>query len=357
MAIVYYITSHGLGHAVRSLAIVNRIPPDREVVLRTLVPCQFLDQELRRTVRHEPAAFDCGVVQRDALHADIDATLKRAAEIQRDHRSRLHDEAAFLRDINARLVVCDAPSLPLVAADRTGIPSLLVANFTWADIYRPYVETRPDFGWLIDELSREYAHATLCLRLPFSGEMSDPPRQRPTPAVVRPIEPIRDELAREHGLDLSVAWVLIYLGQGDMGFRWDRLARLPGYQFLALGTPGQTNPPAPVVTIDARRFPGQNVVAACDVVLAKPGYGIATDCVAASTPLIYCPRDDFAEYPPMRRELDAWGAGIRLELEQFLRGDLAKPLEKALLIRPALAPPVNGIDTVLAAIDEFGGAN
>src|SRR5208337_641413 len=43
-----------------------------------------------------------------------------------------------LRDERVAALLCDAPAVPLVAARRAGIPGLLLANFTWADIYAPY---------------------------------------------------------------------------------------------------------------------------------------------------------------------------------------------------------------------------
>jgi len=40
----------------------------------------------------------------------------------------------------------------------------------------------------------------------------------------------------------------------------------------------------------------QDAVAAADVVISKPGYGIVSECVANGTPLLYTSRGRFVEY-------------------------------------------------------------
>jgi len=40
-----------------------------------------------------------------------------------------------------------------------------------------------------------------------------------------------------------------------------------------------------------------DVVAACEAVITKPGYGIVSDCLAHGTPIIYTDRGPFPEYP------------------------------------------------------------
>jgi L-arabinokinase len=43
----------------------------------------------------------------------------------------------------------------------------------------------------------------------------------------------------------------------------------------------------------------EDLVAAVDVVVSKPGYGIVSECVANGTPLLYTSRGRFAEYEVM----------------------------------------------------------
>ena len=43
-------------------------------------------------------------------------------------------------------------------------------------------------------------------------------------------------------------------------------------------------------------FRYEDLVAAVDVVVTKPGYGIIAECIAAGTPMLYTSRGDFREY-------------------------------------------------------------
>ena len=47
----------------------------------------------------------------------------------------------------------------------------------------------------------------------------------------------------------------------------------------------------------------EDIVAAADVVVSKPGYGIVSECAAHRTPLLYTSRGRFAEYDVMVTEM------------------------------------------------------
>jgi hypothetical protein len=334
MAIVYHITSHGFGHAVRSAAVVNEIPPDVPVLVRTMVPRSILEQEIHRPFDLQEVRFDCGAVQLDALVVDQRATLETYAQIDAENQGRLAQEAAFLKHVGARLVVSDVASFPFRIAKTAGLPSVAIGNFTWAGIYEPYLFHEPEFAGLVDRLRAEYALADMCVRLPFAMSMKEFPRRINAPLVCRPVTPIRERLAREYGLDASLRWVQLYVGHGPSEFDMQRLGSIPGTVFLQLGTVAREGP---AVQIDPRTFAGQDVASACDAVLAKPGYGIAADCVAGGTPLIYCSRDDFAEFFVLDEELRQWGLGVCIAPDEFLTGDLRPALQQAFAF-PKRAP-------------------
>ena len=327
MALCWYISAHGLGHAVRSVAILNALPADIPVIVRSAVAEKMLRQEIRRPITFEPARFDCGALQGSDFRVDADSTLRTYAEVHRRNGEVLDSEVSFLRSHGVRLVVGDVPSFAFRVARAAGLPGIAIANFTWADIYAPHVAERPEYAALLAAIRDEYGMATLCLRLGASLEMPVFARQRDIGFTCRPVAPIRSELADAYGLDPARRWVQIYVGQWETGFDWDRLARVPNAEFLCLG-----QAPAGVTTVkgvDARRFPGQDVAAACDVVLAKAGYGIVADCIGGDTPLIYTTRDDFAEFPALDRDLRDWGRAICLDEATFLAGDLAPWIDQA----------------------------
>lgn len=355
MAIVYYVTSHGLGHAVRSSAVIDAIPEHIPVIVRSTVASSLFEREIRRPYRLEPASFDCGVIQEDCFVLQPKITLERYAGIHSRNRDHLFDEVRFLENNDARLVVSDVPSFPLLAADTASIPAVAITNFTWKSIYEPYVVLYHEYLPLLEAMTAEYGLAKLLLKLPGAVPMPEFHHQRDLPLVGRRGQPIRERLAREFSLNPEQRWLFVYLGEWPSAFDGSRLTRLPNTTCISLGT----SPPAgiPSIAIDPRRFGAKDVLASCDLVLAKPGYGIFADCIINDRPLVYTPRQDFVEYAALHRDLQAWGRALCLDADQFLSGNLAPALDAALQL-PQLHPfPTNGASIagqLLASIHDNG---
>src|SRR5688572_19570159 len=103
--IVYYITSHGFGHAVRSCEVIRNLPPHLPLTLRTNLPEWFPRNELPgRPFELTHAEFDCGVLGPDSARVDLELTVSTMEKIQACNEARLEDEIRFLKDCNARVV-------------------------------------------------------------------------------------------------------------------------------------------------------------------------------------------------------------------------------------------------------------
>jgi L-arabinokinase len=87
----------------------------------------------------------------------------------------------------------------------------------------------------------------------------------------------------------------------------------------------------------------QDLVAAADVVVSKPGYGIVSECVANSTALLYTSRGRFIEYDLFVGEMPRILRCRYLSQEDLLAGRWADAIE-ALVAQPAAptTPAVNG---------------
>ena len=139
--LAFYVTSHGFGHLNRTVAVINHVPADLPVVIRSH-PNLFPNwrERLTRPAELTGHVSDAGAVNPpgDSTATDGPATLELAARVHAEAMARVDEEARWLRDERVAALLCDAPAVPLVAARRAGIPGLLLANFTWADIYAPY---------------------------------------------------------------------------------------------------------------------------------------------------------------------------------------------------------------------------
>jgi hypothetical protein len=175
-----------------------------------------------------------------------------------------------------------------------------MTNFSWDWIYADYVRDSPADTDLVAGLRASYGRSTLLLRLPLHGDLSAFPRIRDIPFVARRSALSSAETRRR--LHLPGADRLVLLSFGGIGIALRHLPRArPGVTFVVTEAGHDTAPlPCRVVSTEEMTRAGvryQDLVAAVDVVMTKPGYGIVAECVANNTPMIYTSRGRFAEYP------------------------------------------------------------
>jgi len=289
MIVVSYVSGHGLGHASRSTELVAELLRQRDdlrVVIRTSVRPSAFDRLPRDRVRVEPCETDTGVVQIDSLRPDIEDTARRAAAFYREFDRRVADEADRLRRSGATVVIGDVPPLAIAAAHHARLPSVVLANFTWDWIYAYYPEFEPLAPGVIQTIADAYARATLALRLPLAGGFDSMAGViRDIPLIARRSTRDRAEMRHLLGIDGARPAVLASFGGYGVDLPYARVEQ-SGLMVLAPDAP----PPG---------LKYEDLVAAVDVVVSKPGYGIVSECVANGTPLLYTSRGRFAEYEVM----------------------------------------------------------
>jgi hypothetical protein len=344
MLVVYYISGHGLGHASRSIELIETLTrrrPDLRLVIRTSAQPWIFDRIRGLGVEVDPVVTDPGAVQIDSLALDEDETAKCAALFYGEFDRLVAVEARYLRQLRADLVIGDVPPLAIAAADRADIPSLAVANFTWDWIYRYYPQFERIAPGVIDTIASAYAHARKALRLPIHGGFDS--MQAVTtdiPFIARRSVSDPAETRRLLGLSGRRPIAIASFGGFGLDLPYDRLAK----SGLTVLVPPR-HPP------EALRH--EDLVAAADVVVSKPGYGIVSECVANGTPLLYTSRGRFAEYDVMLAEMPRLLRCRYIAPQDLIAGNWGNAIE-ALLAQP---PPeeraaVDGADVAASMILE-----
>ncbi len=342
--LVVYVTSHGFGHLHRTAAVLNQIPPDVPITVKSHADLfSGWRERLRRPVELVPYVSDVGAINPpgDSAAVDAAATIERAMIAHTDALRGLDLEADWLRDHGARAVLADAPAVPLAAARRAGAPAYLMTNFTWADIYASYArKIGPHAKRFVAELAQVYRQADCLLRVEPALRMAWLPRQETLGMVVNRGRDRGEELRRTLGLERGSRLVYVYLGRyGQTNLDWSRLERHAAQKihFVSYhGAPGVA--PANLHVVPSEGWPGGDLIASADAVLAKAGYGTVTEAMASGTPIIYPPRSDFAEYRVLDRALRAWGGGAALSSRDFRALKLDRALAKALGTKPGPPP-------------------
>ncbi|MDP3939237.1 MAG: hypothetical protein Q8R92_14025 [Deltaproteobacteria bacterium] len=339
MTIVFYVSGHGFGHAVRIAEVIRTIlarEPRARIHVRSSAPGWLfpVDERLSRA----DVRLDVGVVQQNSLTLDPAATLAGMSAILGDTESILARESAALRDLDCRAVVGDIPPLAFAAAARASVPSAAIANFSWDWIYRAYLPAAPAFGSLIETMARQYGQASILLRLPFHGDLSAFSRHRDIPLIARRAALPKAELRRGLALDDRPAALLSFGGFGLADLPVARMAReSPGWQFLAPWRPdGEL--PANLRCLDGRKVNHEDLVAAVDVVVTKPGYGIVAECLANGARVLYTSRGDFPEYPVLVGALERHATARYVAPEALLGGRISGELDALLAAGERAAP-------------------
>jgi L-arabinokinase len=306
LTIVYCVSGHGFGHATRSFEVIAQLQvldPRARVVLRTGVPAWFVSQSLPATVAHTEVAADVGMVQIDSLQIDEAETARRAAAFYRTFPARVDAEARALTAERAAIVVGDIPPLAFAAADRAGVPSVACANFTWDWIYAFYPQFAHAAPGVVEAIGHAYAKTTRALRLPFHGGFATMPAIEDIPLIARRSRLGRIGARQVLGLDPQRPVVLASFGGYGAVLPYREIAA--GGRFTLLLTDheaGGTDLPSPFVRVvpgaelRTRDLRYEDLVAAADVVVTKPGYGIVSECIANGTALLYTSRGHFAEH-------------------------------------------------------------
>lgn len=371
--VVFYISGHGFGHAARQVELVNAIlarRPSLHVVLRTAAPPWFFELTVRGSIDLRPLECDTGIVQHDSLELDAAESIGRAAAFHRDLAARASAEAGVLRDLRADLVVGDIPPLAFAAADHAELPSIAIGNFTWDWIYAGYPELtarEPDF---LATIALAYRTATLGLRLPMCGGFGTfGPMVRDIPFIARHAARTRAAVCTE--LDLPQRRPLVLISFGGHGLeRLDaaRLGEARDYTFVMTDTPNrpQSAEGSSVLPGNVFRFAEraiydrglryEDLVAAADVVVTKPGYGIISEAVANRTAILYTSRGRFVEYDVLVAAMPSIVRSRFIGHDDLFAGRWADHLDRLMAQPPAPErPPTDGAekaaDIVLAHLD------
>jgi hypothetical protein len=359
VTVVFYVSGHGFGHASREVEIINALgaaAPRLRILIRTAVSQSLLGRTLRVPHTLRPGACDSGIVQSSSVAHDDAATIAQAQQFYSNFDTRVTDDTRQLQHDDVRLVVGDIPPLAFEVAARLDVPSIAIGNFTWDWIY----ETQPGFGaidGLLPLIRTAYRRASRALELPFAGGFDVFPHVEKIPLVARRPTKNRTDTRAHFGIDADRPAAL--LSFGGYGLPSLDLASLDCLDRWTIVTTDRISPvrgfarPANVVFLaeDAfltGSFRYEDLVAASDVVVTKPGYGIIAECIASDTPILYTSRGVFREYDLLVKEMPKYLRCRFISQQDLFAGRWREALE-SLVAQPAPAETISATGAEVAA--------
>jgi L-arabinokinase len=357
-SILYYITGHGYGHAVRSHQVIRALKstrPNLQFHVCTTAP-EWLFGNPAGAISYSRRAVDVGIVQTDSLEMDLGATLRACEALQSQAPNIIDRELAFIKSNNIRLIIGDVPPLCFEIAAQAGLPSVSISNFTWDMIYQSYVSSYPGFREVAHRMRDYYRKATLALSLPYPCDMSIFPMQEPIPWISRVSSLTKQEARKKFDLPQGATMVLVsFGGLGLRQFPWQRLEKLRDYFFVATGERYERY--QNLIVLPDAQSQYEDLIRAVDVIVTKPGYGIVADALAHRLPILYTDRGDFPEYPRLVNAMRNCAAAAHIPQAELLSGNV-EPYLTRLLSGIGHWPPIdlNGAEVaaerLLALLDD-----
>lgn len=332
------ISFHGYGHLSQTAPVLNalrRLLPDLCLTVRSAAPFELLAQHIEGEFAHIQRATDFGMVMHSALSVDVAKSNAAYLEFHRNWAARLAHETDELKRLKPDLVFANVSYLALAAAQRAGVPALALCSLNWADIYAPFCAGQPHAEEVLGKMREAYASAAKFLKPQPTMPMPDLANSRTIGPIARIGRQRRAELKQRLGLKPDEKLVLISMGGVDARIDMDDWPRLPGVRWLVQASWQPRHPDA--FDLDKLGIPFIDLMASCDAMIAKPGYGMFSEAACNGTPLLYVRRDAWPEEVYLVEWLQANGHCLEVDRQALMRGDVGDRLAM-LLAQPARAP-------------------
>ena len=326
--IIFTITSHGLGHLTRMTEVIRELYvlySNVEVIISTSINKNKIAAHLPSPFLYRAQDYEPGVVQTNCFEIDVKQTQKAYQIYFKERKSRLKDEEEFIKRHECLGLISDIPALPVRAAANVGIPAIGLSNFTWDWILTP-IFNGGHFEYIIKQIENDYRSGKLHIQLPFGPDNSPFYHSEKAPIIARKAKLPKFEVKRRLNIPNSNSHRLVVVCPGGWDpINWEsfHVKGCGAFRFVMVGdlpiTADSDCVHLPHELPYGLTFP--DLVQAADILLAKPGYGIASECLLHNTPLVIIERPKFRETPYLIDAFRSYGPCFELSLNDFFAGD------------------------------------
>jgi hypothetical protein len=347
--LAYYISGHGYGHYARSLPVLKLLASDFNLYIKSEVPETLFKQYLDVNYWHQPV--DVGCRHANALDIDAKKTFKDFNTFQSYASTRIEAEKTWLKEHQIDLVLSDIASMPLKAAHELNIPTILIGNFTWHDIYS-HLPGASEQNNLIRGLEEEYACADLQILPQCHLPKSFAKKTREVGFLAEKGKDIRKDIECHLNIRFEGKTVVfIYLGiYSTRSMMWGNLAQHSDCLYLTRD-PIEQEVSNLYVLDDRFEFP--DLIASADLVCTKGGYSTLGSAFANHKPIITCERKDFYEFKAIREYLQKTRTGVIIEGDNFYQGNWQTGIKTALSLTVKDKVPLNGQVEILESVHQM----
>lgn len=330
--LVVSISGHGFGHIAQTAPILNALhSPQLQITVRSSASAEHLRSRIRVPFTHMQSSGDIGMVMTSALIVDVKKSRTAYQFFHSDWEARVSEERRLLKEMKADMVFSDVGYLPLAGAQRAGIPNVALCSLNWADIYRHYCGNPSTGSGLSDEIiTRQiyasYAGADAFLRATPGMAMGDLANLIPVAPIAAVGRNRRDELNLHLKLSNQEKLVLVSMGGINNRLPVENWPRIDGVRYLVQKNWQIAHPDA--IVFDSLPMDFCDLLASCDALLCKPGYGSFVEAACTGVPVLYIGRPDWPESPALVEWLQSNGRCREIKYDALECGDFYSALQE-----------------------------
>ena len=178
------------------------------------------------------------------------------------------------------------------------IQSIAISNFTWLDIFSKLE------NFNLNHIKESYENATFCIQLPLSTSMDIFKRKKQVGIVCKLLSESNISVRKKLNIDESKFLIFINLPK----FYNVKLKNFENFQVVSTGAKTTSEN-----TIFVEPWiEGQNLINASNLVIAKCGYGMISECLTTGTSFQLIADELHPEQNAMLKQLSNYGMNNRI---------------------------------------------
>jgi hypothetical protein len=316
--------------------------PDLLLTVRTQAPLTLLRSRIHGPFQYLRDGTDIGMLMSSALDVRVHDSAEAYQRMHRDWGLTVTLEAETLREIAPDFVLSNVGYLPLAGAHRAGIPCAAMSSLNWGDIHEHYCGAISGALHVTEQIRLSYANTLAFLQL-------EPAMPMPGMSNLRPIGPVahvglqqREHINRQLALEPEDRLVLISLGGVEGRLPVERWPRLPHVRWLVQADWRVNHPDAHNLEVLEMEF--SDILASCDALICKPGYGSFVEAACSGVPILYSSRADWPETQYLTAWLQRHGRSAEMTRTQLETGNFSRELLALWQAERPQPPSASGVD-------------
>jgi len=333
------LSGHGYGHLAQAAPVVNALReqlPGLVISVCGSLPQAVVAARIKGDFYYRQAELDPVLCMLNAWEVDAMASRQVYRTFHRDWQPGFQSDIKLLQQYQPDLVLADIPWRILLAAAELKIPAVALCSLNWASIYAAYCDAGSEDRQIIQQMNSAYRSAAVFLAPTPSITMPDLDNVTTIGPIARTGCRQQQRLLQHCAADPALRPVLVALGGIATRLPVENWPRIKDVVWIF--TEALQSNRADMIDFNSLGMTFIDVLASCDVVLTKPGYGTYAEAVCNGVPLLTIERPDWPETAFLNSWAEQHGHLGIMSAGQFHSGQFAQLLGR-LLGRHIDSPP------------------